>query len=443
MMHDNDIIAIKTVLKGYTLPSDYYVTTRARQVLDVLLPISESDRAIQAVTLLPKLLTKDELEQLGMTHATRQPSKVVLSIEDLNALPPLTYLIQGEIPERALVVLYGESGVGKSFVALDYALQIANQGIGVMYVPTEGLRGYQKRVQAWTIHHKKKAPKRLSFYAGNINLFDRSSIDAAVDVLNAYGAKFIVIDTLAMSMIGADENSARDMAIALSASRRMIDGLSATVMLVHHSGKASHWERGSSALRGNADVMVRVSSADDVLVLECTKSKDFEPFPRRYMSLQPVTVNGEPLSLVATPIDAVQGARKTLTRVQTTVLETLTLETCADGVTLRDLAELTTQPYTTLHRAVSNCMKHGWIEKARTGYKLTVEGRAVIQSDPSHVGSENGTQPTDAKGKTVTKKTHDPVIHTIQQESQARMDLIMDHADQAKKAKNAYYRSGL
>ena len=442
-MHENDVFVIKAVLKGYNIPTDVYLSARGRQVLDVLLAVPEDERALRAVSLLPKLLTKDEIDQLGFIGSSRPPSKVVLSVDDLNALPPLTYLIQGEIPERALIVLYGESGVGKSFVALDYSLQIANQGIGVMYVPTEGLRGYQKRVQAWTMHHKKKSPKRLSFYAGNLNLFDRQSIDAAVDVLNQYGAKFVVIDTLAMSMIGADENSARDMAVALSACRRLIDGLNASVMLVHHSGKASHWERGSSALRGNADVMIRVSSADEVLVLECTKSKDFEAFPRRYMALQPVTVKGEPLSLVATPIDAVQGARKTLTRVQTTVLETLTLETCADGVTLRDLAELTTQPYTTLHRAVSNCMKQGWIEKARTGYKLTVSGRAVIHADPSTVGSENGTNAHAAKGKNGTEKPSDPLIHTIQHESQERMVFSVDQVDQAKQAVDAYYRSGM
>jgi hypothetical protein len=189
--------------------------------------------------------------------------------------------------------------------------------------------------------------------------------------------------------------------------------------------------------------MIRVSSADEVLVLECTKSKDFEAFPRRYMALQPVTVKGEPLSLVATPIDAVQGARKTLTRVQTTVLETLTLETCADGVTLRDLAELTTQPYTTLHRAVSNCMKQGWIEKARTGYKLTVTGREVIRADPNTIGSENGTNNPAAKGKNGTEKPSDPLIHTIQPESQERMVFSVDQVDQTKQAVDAYYRSGM
>lgn len=49
----------------------------------------------------------------------------IIHARELKNLPPLRWLIEKEIPENGLTVLFGESGVGKSFVALDYALRVA------------------------------------------------------------------------------------------------------------------------------------------------------------------------------------------------------------------------------------------------------------------------------------------------------------------------------
>lgn len=118
-------------------------------------------------------------------------------------------------------------------MALDYALRIAARH-GVCYAPSEGLLGYSKRVKAWTTYHRRSIPLSLFFLRDTLNLIDQASI---VEVINDFAQtqpklELLIIDTLAMSMIGADENSSRDMGIALAACRRLIDALDCTVMLV-------------------------------------------------------------------------------------------------------------------------------------------------------------------------------------------------------------------
>ena len=48
------------------------------------------------------------------------------SIQDVLNLPPLEWLVEDVLPVGGQAVLYGPSGEGKSFVALDMALAIAS-----------------------------------------------------------------------------------------------------------------------------------------------------------------------------------------------------------------------------------------------------------------------------------------------------------------------------
>ena len=49
----------------------------------------------------------------------------LLSVNELMELQPPSWLIDGVMEEGVFAVLYGASGEGKSFVALDWALSIA------------------------------------------------------------------------------------------------------------------------------------------------------------------------------------------------------------------------------------------------------------------------------------------------------------------------------
>jgi DNA-binding MarR family transcriptional regulator len=211
-------------------------------------------------------------------------------------------------------------------------------------------------------------------------LTDKAAFETLIAQLETWqrGQKLlmVVIDTLAMSMIGADENSARDMGMALSAIRQLIETLKCAVLLVHHSAKHSASERGSSALRGNADSMIKVAAYDDLISVECAKAKDFDPFEQHYYRLH--ALNG---SVVVVPCDKSEGDKRTMTQLQQHVLEALQLETCIDGVTLRDLGDIVGAPISSLHRAVSRLIKHEYVTRGKRGYVLTAKAKSLV--DPA------------------------------------------------------------
>ena len=87
----------------------------------------------------------------------------------------------------------------------------------------------------------------------------------------------VVVDTLARAMVGGDENSAQDMGLVLAAGVRIQAALNCALLAVHHTGKDSErGMRGSSALFGAADTVLKVTRSDDRLAVLVEKQKDDE-----------------------------------------------------------------------------------------------------------------------------------------------------------------------
>jgi len=97
-----------------------------------------------AVTLASLLhMTKDK-----RNLALHSKELTVYSVQQLLAMPQLTWLVKGVIPDCGMGVLFGDSGSGKTFISIDLALAIS-QGLdwqgcrvkkptGVLYVSAEG-----------------------------------------------------------------------------------------------------------------------------------------------------------------------------------------------------------------------------------------------------------------------------------------------------------------
>jgi hypothetical protein len=206
----------------------------------------------------------------------------LLSYGDLLDLPEPTWLVAGIIP-AGLAVLYGAPGAYKSFVALDWALCVATgrpwhghavEGGHVVYVAAEGAGGLARRVGAWAEHHGVGGDDlgRIHFLAEAVNLLDDVQVERTKKTLATLPEPpaLLVVDTAARSMVGGDENSARDLGLFIAA----IDGQRVgTRLVVHHAGKTGGDERGSSALRGAADVMARVDRKEQSprVELSCDK----------------------------------------------------------------------------------------------------------------------------------------------------------------------------
>jgi hypothetical protein len=247
----------------------------------------------------------------------------LLSPADLAALPDPTWLIDGVLPGHAFCVLYGEPGSGKTFVALSIALSVAADhcwcgrptlGGTVLYIGAEGLFGLKLRVPAYQKKHGLSA-ENIRFSGDAFNLLNSEHVETLLATLRAAGIQpdLIVLDTLARLMVGADENSAKDMGQAIAGIDRLKQETLATVLVIHHTRKTGGIERGSSALRGATDVMIECSRAEmsGIVQLECDKMKDAEQFEPINLGSERVALGDGRASLAITgwceAIEAIEG----------------------------------------------------------------------------------------------------------------------------------------
>jgi hypothetical protein len=198
------------------------------------------------------------------------------------------WIVKGVLPAAGLAVIFGASGSGKSFLALDMAFAIA-QGQPwrgrrvtpgrVAYICAEGSEGFRKRLSAYAQHYQVDLatvpmgilPAAPDFMAAQ----DAADLVAAIRASG--GASVVIVDTFAQVTPGANENAGEDVGKALGHCRRIHEATGALVVLVHHAGKdTSKGARGWSGLRAACDAELEVVREDAGRWVRLTKSKDGE-----------------------------------------------------------------------------------------------------------------------------------------------------------------------
>src|SRR5690606_41685819 len=181
----------------------------------------------------------------------------------------------------------GPSGCGETFLALDWALSIATGAHWnssrvapgpVVYVAAEGLAGIGRRVKAWMEHNRIHDPGKfhpVHWLPEAVNIADPDSVWGLIEVVEELQPSLIVIDTLARSIVGVDENSAKDMGGVIKHLDQLRRATGSTILLVHHTGKdASAGARGSSALRAAMDTELEVTAAGQLMTLKVKKQRE-------------------------------------------------------------------------------------------------------------------------------------------------------------------------
>lgn len=198
------------------------------------------------------------------------------------------WMIKGVLPRAELVVLFGESGSGKTFITLDLSMAVA-RGVDwrgrrtksgrVVYIAAEGGGGFRNRLTAYARQNDVELD-RIPFgviHAAPNFLHKDDPLEVARAIVANGGADLIVVDTFAQVTPGANENAAEDVGKALSHCRGLHRATGAVVLLVHHAGKDStKGARGWSGLRAAADAEIEVARTPAGRLARITKQKDGE-----------------------------------------------------------------------------------------------------------------------------------------------------------------------
>lgn len=209
----------------------------------------------------------------------------LLTPVQLAELPPIRWRVRGVLPADGIGAIFGPSGSGKSFLALDMLAAVAGgvEWFGcrvspapVLYCALEGEAGISQRIAA---HQKKRGPLPDGFRFLLQSLDIRTAADRADLVQAARAAGFsggvLCIDTLNRAAPGADENDSAAMGLIISAAKALQGELGGPVLLVHHTGKdATKGLRGHSSLHAALDAAIEVSRDGDRREWKVAKSKD-------------------------------------------------------------------------------------------------------------------------------------------------------------------------
>lgn len=297
----------------------------------------------------------------------------LLTAAELIKRPPPEYLVDQILPKGALGCVYGRPGSAKTFLALDLALCVAGglpwgarevRGGPVLYIVAEGSGGLGVRIRAWLEHAQLVDVENIQFLPLAVNLLDVHQLAALVTVATEIGPVLIVIDTLARSMVGGDENSARDVGLLIDAADKLRQATGAAVVLVHHTGKDGQTYRGSSALEGACDTMLEVVLEGTAVTVRCEKQKDDERFEPIRMRLVAVDL-GDATSCV------LEASRGDASESEQRLLEVFTKHFGTTGATKRELGAMacsvpTSMPLSTFYWALNKLVAAGSLHNTGT-----------------------------------------------------------------------------
>jgi AAA domain-containing protein len=168
-------------------------------------------------------------------------------------------------------VLYGDSQTYKSFIALDIGLHVAAgwdwwgrtvEQCAVVYIAAEGAKGVRKRIAGLKIAYRERLKGKrplLKLISVALNLGTaKDDLRLLIASIEALGIQvgLIIIDTLAQSLGGGDENGA-GMTTFVANATALANHFDACVLAIHHIGHGDdRRERGHSSLKGGVDARV-------------------------------------------------------------------------------------------------------------------------------------------------------------------------------------------
>lgn len=230
---------------------------------------------------------------------------------EMLAMPSKKWLMDQVFGAGDIGMFYGTPGCGKTFLIIDMIMSLCTgsrwanrfdvqRPLYVAYCAGEGIGGLPSRFTAIARHYGIADLDNFAFYPIPPQLYDDNATATINHFCNEWKARqfakevapldVLIIDTLHTATVAADENSAQHMGRVLHSCRLAGNDLGCAVILVHHTNKSGSIERGSSALRGAMDFMIKIEKPSDTAtyaVMSCEKLKDGEQWKTQSFNLQP------------------------------------------------------------------------------------------------------------------------------------------------------------
>jgi RecA-family ATPase len=243
----------------------------------------------------------------GILEPARELTSWTLSPAELMARPRPEPIVSGLLYRDTLAWLIGKSGSFKSFVALDLAAAVADEGgrkwLGravyggpVLYVVAEGVGGMGLRIQAWTERNGPMS-ERLRLLPRAVQA-KSDGWPILVELARQLAPALIVVDTQARVSVGVNENSNTEIGELIARLDELRAATRACVLVVHHIGRSGEDARGASALDGAQDTELKVERVGGPKALQVKltvdKQKDAPDTDAITLNLEAVELGHDP-----------------------------------------------------------------------------------------------------------------------------------------------------
>ncbi len=249
-------------------------------------------------------------EILRLLEQEAQPARKIRTWQDIPGLQgvpdgPVEWLVPGMVPRQGVVLLAGESGSYKTWLAMLLGKAAASGGhflgracpcVPVLYLDRENPAAVvRERCEILSIG----APENFKIWGGWEEDPPPGIGDARLLEIARERKPLIVFDSL-IRFHQADENSATEMALVM-AELRALAHAGACVVALHHKAKSeSSRYRGSSDIHAGVDVAFSLAYDRDagIVRLECFKNRLAEEFS---LTLRPELESSGKFAVVESP----------------------------------------------------------------------------------------------------------------------------------------------
>ena len=193
--------------------------------------------------------------------------------------PQYAWVVENIIPVGEPILIFGDSGTGKSFSTFYMALCIARgekfyganveQGL-VIYVAAEGGKGFTKRKTAYCNYYNvgdAEVPfylitKKPDFFSSDDGVNLLIAEITAICRLYRVPLRMIVLDTLSALTPGMNENASADVSRVRARLQKVVDAFGVATAFVHHTAKGGTTPRGHGSLTADFETTIHFTTTD-------------------------------------------------------------------------------------------------------------------------------------------------------------------------------------
>lgn len=235
-----------------------------------------------------KPVTMQSVYRLASMFGWERPARPsrfdLLNRTAIMTLKPIEWRVKGIFPKVGIGAIFGPSGSGKSFLAIDLAIRLASGSnwfgrktvtCPVTYVMLEGEAGLRNRIVAWERANGTQVPLNFAAVTQSFDITAHQDVRDLAAAVPHGGV--IIVDTLNRAASGKDENSSKDMGEMIAGLKNLQKFTGGLVIAVHHTGKdTSRGMRGHSSLPAALDGAIEVRRNGQQRSWSVAKAKDGE-----------------------------------------------------------------------------------------------------------------------------------------------------------------------